>query len=133
MVHALQCAAYVTVSFGPRYRLLRHRVVVVLLQIEHHLFPRMPRHNLRMASAAVAPLCARLGLRYHSPSFLGVSLWTKRTLSHCSVHCSIRRKPHTTDALMLLLPSDAHCFLCTAGNCRDHAAPDDGGYGSEES
>ena len=98
------------VSLGPRNRLLSHMLVVVLLQIEHHLFPRMPRHNLRMASAAVAPLCARLGLRYHTPSFLGVSLWTKRTRSQCGVHRSIRRKPHA--CFMLFLPSDAHCVLC---------------------
>ena len=42
-------------------------------QIEHHLFPRMPRHNLRAASHLVKPACLRLGLRYHCPSFFQVS------------------------------------------------------------
>ena len=42
-------------------------------QIEHHLFPGLPRHNLRKASLLVHPLCRDLGLHYHSPSFFGVS------------------------------------------------------------
>ncbi|DBA88504.1 TPA: hypothetical protein ACH3X2_004984 [Trebouxia sp. C0005] len=42
-------------------------------QIEHHLFPALPRHNLRKASLLVQPLCRDLGLHYHSPSFFGVS------------------------------------------------------------
>ncbi|KAK9862807.1 hypothetical protein WJX84_011685, partial [Apatococcus fuscideae] len=40
-------------------------------QIEHHLFPRMPRHNLRKASPHVQALCQELGLPYHMPSFFG--------------------------------------------------------------
>ncbi len=42
-------------------------------QIEHHLFPALPRHNLRKASLLVQPLCRDLGLHYHSPSFFEVS------------------------------------------------------------
>eukprot|EP00195_Chlamydomonas_chlamydogama_P013126 CAMPEP_0202904742 /NCGR_PEP_ID=MMETSP1392-20130828/30911_1 /ASSEMBLY_ACC=CAM_ASM_000868 /TAXON_ID=225041 /ORGANISM="Chlamydomonas chlamydogama, Strain SAG 11-48b" /LENGTH=430 /DNA_ID=CAMNT_0049592531 /DNA_START=222 /DNA_END=1514 /DNA_ORIENTATION=- len=38
-------------------------------QIEHHLFPRLPRHHLRKVSEMVRPLCQELGLRYHSPPF----------------------------------------------------------------
>ena len=41
-------------------------------QIEHHLFPRMPRHNLRKASKLVKPACERVGLIYHSPTFFEV-------------------------------------------------------------
>lgn len=41
-------------------------------QIEHHLFPALPRHNLRKASLLVQPLCQEFNLHYHSPSFLGV-------------------------------------------------------------
>ena len=33
-------------------------------QIEHHLFPTMPRHNLRKAQVAVKALCAKHGLPY---------------------------------------------------------------------
>ena len=42
-------------------------------QIEHHLFPALPRHNLRRASLLAQPLCHDLGLSYHCPSFFGVS------------------------------------------------------------
>ena len=41
-------------------------------QIEHHLFPRMPRHHLRKASPHVQALCLELGLPYHMPTFFGV-------------------------------------------------------------
>lgn len=33
-------------------------------QIEHHLFPRLPRHNLRAARALVKPFAARHGIPY---------------------------------------------------------------------
>ncbi|EIE22578.1 fatty acid/sphingolipid desaturase [Coccomyxa subellipsoidea C-169] len=38
-------------------------------QIEHHLYPDLPRHHLRAASAYVRPMCAKLGIKYHSPTF----------------------------------------------------------------
>lgn len=38
-------------------------------QIEHHLFPRMPRHNLRKVVPRVEALCKELGLDYVSPGF----------------------------------------------------------------
>ena len=53
-------------------------------QIEHHLFPRMPRHNLREASKLVQPACKRLGLPYHSPTFFevgGISSAATKTIS----------------------------------------------------
>jgi len=37
-------------------------------QIEHHLFPTMPRHNLRKAQVAVKALCAKHGLPYEECS-----------------------------------------------------------------
>ena len=33
-------------------------------QIEHHLFPSMPRPNLRLAQPLVREHCARIGLPY---------------------------------------------------------------------
>mmetsp|Transcript_14839 Transcript_14839/g.17404 ORF Transcript_14839/g.17404 Transcript_14839/m.17404 type:complete len:812 (-) Transcript_14839:241-2676(-) len=38
-------------------------------QIEHHLFPRLPRHNLRIAHEMVKVLCEKHNLHYHSPDF----------------------------------------------------------------
>lgn len=39
-------------------------------QIEHHLFPMMPRHNLRYARAAIEPLCRKHGIEYRSMGLL---------------------------------------------------------------
>ncbi len=43
-------------------------------QIEHHLFPTLPRHNLRYAQAGVQALCAKHGLAYENCS-MPVSTW----------------------------------------------------------
>ncbi len=40
-------------------------------QIEHHLFPRMPRNRLRRSSVIVKAFCAELGVPYHETSLLG--------------------------------------------------------------
>lgn len=37
-------------------------------QIEHHLFPMLPRRNLRQATAAIRELCAKRGVPYHESS-----------------------------------------------------------------
>jgi fatty acid desaturase len=39
-------------------------------QIEHHLWPRLPRHNLREARKLVKPFCEKHGIRYHEPGFV---------------------------------------------------------------
>ncbi|KAH8093631.1 hypothetical protein JL720_4778 [Aureococcus anophagefferens] len=39
-------------------------------QIEHHLFPRVPRHNLREVRKLVKAFCKKEGLHYHEVSFL---------------------------------------------------------------
>lgn len=46
-------------------------------QIEHHLFPTMPRHNLRRAQIAVKALCEKHGLPYEECS---MAVGTKRVL-----------------------------------------------------
>ncbi|GAC1473509.1 MAG: acyl-CoA desaturase [Chloroflexota bacterium] len=40
-------------------------------QIEHHLFPTMPRNNLRKAEPLVKAFCARQGIEYYETSTLG--------------------------------------------------------------
>ena len=40
-------------------------------QIEHHLFPTMPRKNLRAARAVVRAFCIERGVTYHEVSALG--------------------------------------------------------------
>jgi fatty acid desaturase len=39
-------------------------------QIEHHLFPSMPRPNLRRAQAVVRAFCAHHGIPYYETSLL---------------------------------------------------------------
>ena len=43
-------------------------------QIEHHLYPDLPRHQLRAASGYVKPMCEELGIRYHAPKFFQASV-----------------------------------------------------------
>merc|ERR1712203_635726 len=38
-------------------------------QIEHHLFPRLPRHNLRKARDLVMEVCKKHDLPYHEHGF----------------------------------------------------------------
>ena len=40
-------------------------------QVEHHLFPRIPRNRLRRSSAIVKAFCAKTGVPYHETSFVG--------------------------------------------------------------
>jgi len=40
-------------------------------QIEHHLFPSMPRNRLRAARRLVRPFCQRGGVAYHETTLLG--------------------------------------------------------------
>ncbi len=40
-------------------------------QIEHHLFPSMPRPSLRQAQAPVRAFCEQHGIAYHEASFFG--------------------------------------------------------------
>jgi fatty acid desaturase len=53
-----------------------NRVVDVVLgglnyQIEHHLFPNMPRPNLRRSRPLIRAFCLQQGLTYHESTMLG--------------------------------------------------------------
>jgi fatty acid desaturase len=50
-------------------------------QIEHHLFPSMPRPNLRRARALIRPYCDRIGVPYREDSLLGSYAQTLRHLA----------------------------------------------------
>ncbi len=49
-------------------------------QIEHHLFPRLPRHNLRFAREMVRKVCSKHGIKYHEPGFFAGNLEMWRAL-----------------------------------------------------
>ncbi|XWS70245.1 hypothetical protein CRYUN_Cryun03dG0032100 [Craigia yunnanensis] len=54
--------------------------ISVLFQIEHHLFPRLPRCHHRKISLFVKELCKKHNLQYHSASFWKANAMTIGTL-----------------------------------------------------
>jgi len=49
-------------------------------QIEHHLFPRIPRYRLRQIKKRVKSLCLNYNLPYHEPGFLRANVELIQTL-----------------------------------------------------
>lgn len=43
-------------------------------QIEHHLYPRLPRHNLREARELVKAFCKKWDVNYHEPGFIAANV-----------------------------------------------------------
>lgn len=62
-------------------------------QIEHHLFPRIPRHNLREASKIVRPVLKELGIEYHSPTFIGAIVETFESLKVVAMEARLPLAP----------------------------------------
>lgn len=62
-------------------------------QIEHHLFPRIPRHNLREASKIVRPVLKELGIEYHSPTFIGAIVETFESLKVVALEARLPMAP----------------------------------------
>lgn len=61
-------------------------------QIEHHLYPRMPRHNLRRArDEFVRPFCEKWNIDYCSTSFFSALVDVWGTLSEVSTHAYDKR------------------------------------------
>jgi delta8-fatty-acid desaturase len=48
-------------------------------QIEHHLFPRLPRHNLRKARKLVKAIAKKHDIHYHEPGFFegNIEMWSQ--------------------------------------------------------
>ncbi|OLY85215.1 Delta(8)-fatty-acid desaturase [Smittium mucronatum] len=49
-------------------------------QIEHHLFPRLPRHNLRLVRPLVIQFCKKHNLPYTEDYFLGANIFTMQKM-----------------------------------------------------
>lgn len=81
-------------------------------QIEHHLFPALPRHNLRKASLLVQPLCRNLGLHYHSPPFFGAVQETLATLRKSALAA---RQFNASRSFQVFTDSKAWEVITTAG------------------
>ena len=64
-------------------------------QIEHHLYPRLPRHNLRKARELVRAVCAKHSLHYHEVGFFEGNLEMWRTLRATAMEArSTKRGDH---------------------------------------
>lgn len=57
-------------------------------QIEHHLFPRLPRHNLRIARDMVKAVCKKHNIYYHEPGFFAANVEIVRTLLRTAASAS---------------------------------------------
>ncbi|XP_075518235.1 acyl-lipid (9-3)-desaturase-like [Primulina tabacum] len=62
-------------------------------QIEHHLFPRLPRCHLRKVAPFVMELCKKHGLPYNSASFLEANAMTIQTLRNAALQARDFSKP----------------------------------------
>ncbi|KAG8381810.1 hypothetical protein BUALT_Bualt05G0011400 [Buddleja alternifolia] len=62
-------------------------------QIEHHLFPRLPRNQLRKISPFVKDLCKKHGLPYNIASFYEANVLTIRTLKNAAMQARDFTKP----------------------------------------
>ncbi|KAI5075116.1 hypothetical protein GOP47_0009192 [Adiantum capillus-veneris] len=62
-------------------------------QVEHHLFPRLPRHNLRKISGSVKSLCDKHGLPYTAVSFWEANAMIIRTLRTAALQARDWSKP----------------------------------------
>lgn len=62
-------------------------------QIEHHLFPRLPRHNLRKISPFVQSLCAKHCLHYANVPFWEANLLTIGVLRTAALQAQDMSKP----------------------------------------
>ncbi|KAK4412620.1 Acyl-lipid (9-3)-desaturase [Sesamum alatum] len=62
-------------------------------QVAHHLFPRLPRCQLRKVSPFVKELCKKHGLPYSSATFLQANAMTIRTLRNAALQARDFTKP----------------------------------------
>ena len=73
-------------------------------QIEHHLFPTLPRHNLRAASKLVHAVCRQHGISYHHHSFTDALRMTIKVLSETAAMA--RSGKYATNLLVDALNAD---------------------------
>jgi delta8-fatty-acid desaturase len=59
------------------------------LQVTHHLFPRLPRHNLKRASALVKGFAEREGLEYAEFGFVEGNAEVRGVLRHVAKQVTI--------------------------------------------
>jgi len=73
-------------------RLLDWVHIGLQFQIEHHLFPRLPRHNLRAARDLVREVCKKHGIHYHEPGFFQANVEIMQTLYRTAMDARAAKK-----------------------------------------
>jgi delta8-fatty-acid desaturase len=59
-------------------------------QVEHHLFPRLPRHNLRyVKDKYVVPFCKKWNIQYHQATFFEANMIVLNTLRQAATKASL--------------------------------------------
>ncbi|KAJ2606647.1 hypothetical protein H4R99_000281 [Coemansia sp. RSA 1722] len=73
-------------------------------QIEHHLFPRLPRHKLRRVQPLVKDLCRRHGMEFKEFSFVDGNIYTLQWLGEVASRVKLcnGRKEHQDKAIAAL-------------------------------
>mmetsp|Transcript_31937 Transcript_31937/g.101491 ORF Transcript_31937/g.101491 Transcript_31937/m.101491 type:complete len:560 (+) Transcript_31937:89-1768(+) len=61
-------------------------------QIEHHLYPRLPRHNLRKARELVQEVCKKHDIHYHEPGFFQANIETMQALYRTALNAKESQK-----------------------------------------
>ncbi|KAJ2713110.1 hypothetical protein H4R19_002417 [Coemansia spiralis] len=68
-------------------------------QIEHHLFPRLPRHKLKQVQPLVKDLCRRHGIDFKEFSFLDGNVYTVRWLGEVATRAKLYNAYQTSKAM----------------------------------
>lgn len=68
-------------------------------QLEHHLFPRLPRCQLRKVAPMIRDLCKKHKLPYRSVSFWEANVWTVRTLKDAALQARDLTNPTAKNLL----------------------------------
>ncbi|KAJ2790056.1 hypothetical protein GGI18_002037 [Coemansia linderi] len=70
-------------------------------QIEHHLFPRLPRHKLRRVQPFVKSLCRKHGMEFKEFSFIDGNVYTLRWLGEVASRVKLYngREEHSAQAI----------------------------------
>jgi fatty acid desaturase len=61
-------------------------------QIEHHLFPSMPRHNFHKIQAKVQEICEKHNVKYHVTDFMSGTKEIMQRLQHVSEYAIKAKK-----------------------------------------
>mmetsp|Transcript_69868 Transcript_69868/g.195841 ORF Transcript_69868/g.195841 Transcript_69868/m.195841 type:complete len:524 (-) Transcript_69868:102-1673(-) len=61
-------------------------------QIEHHIYPRLPRHSLRKARVLVKAVCEKHGIGYHEPGFIEAVGETLQALAAAAKHARVSKR-----------------------------------------